>query len=117
MPLLVYKILFSTELCYAPRCDWEYLSQPCHTRKPTFSVLWDSRAILGEETKRVTVTGSASIFSIFSIIFQLIVRGDYLLVSTYVHGHMKYYVHGYMCISLFTQTHDLHVQQYNRVQF
>ncbi|UCS20506.1 uncharacterized protein HLK63_G03817 [Nakaseomyces glabratus] len=49
MPLLVYKILFSTELCYAPRCDWEYLSQPFHTRKPTFSVLWDSRAILGEE--------------------------------------------------------------------
>ncbi|KTA95454.1 hypothetical protein AO441_001545 [Nakaseomyces glabratus] len=72
MPLLVYKILFCTELCYAPRCDWEYLSQPCHTRKPTFSVLWDSRAILGEETKRVAVNGSASIFSIFSIIFQLI---------------------------------------------
>ncbi|KTB23539.1 hypothetical protein AO442_001678 [Nakaseomyces glabratus] len=41
------------KLCYAPRCDWEYLSQPFHTRKPTFSVLWDSRAILGEETKRV----------------------------------------------------------------
>ncbi|KAI8387223.1 uncharacterized protein CGFF_04355 [Nakaseomyces glabratus] len=77
MPLLVYKILFSTELCYAPRCDWEYLSQPCHTRKPTFSVLWDSRAILGEETKRVAVTGSASIFS---IIFQLIVRGDFGLL-------------------------------------